>query len=71
MPGTAGSLPECEVKIQMIRDHTACAALGRVELELVNLPGKALTGTPPEDSGSLSMQPVGVCTPPEFLLPTA
>ena len=36
-----------------------CVALDRVELELVSLPGKALTR---EGSGSLSIQPAG-CTP--------
>ena len=40
-----GGLPECEVKILMTPYHTPpsmCAALGRVEPELVGLPRKAV-----------------------------
>ena len=42
----------------MTPDHTIIQvrSLGNVESELVGLPGKALAQ---EDSGSLSMQPVG------------
>ena len=40
----AGALPECEVKTLMTPDHTVIqvrSSLGRVEQELVGLPGKA------------------------------
>ena len=45
MSSDAGALPEYEVNTLMTPDHTSsrCTALGRVELELVDLPGKALT----------------------------
>ena len=44
MSKDAGALPECYLKIQMTRDPIAfgSTALGRVESELVGLPGKAL-----------------------------
>ena len=64
MSGDAGAFPECvgNTLITPDRPPSRCAVLGRVEPELVGLPGKAKHGTPREGSGSLSMQPVG-CTP--------
>ena len=51
MSRDAGAFPVC-----------VGAVLGRVEPELVGLPGKTYHGTPREGFGSSSMQPVG-CTP--------
>ena len=42
MLGNVEALPDCEVNTLMVLDHTAYAAVGRVETELVDLPGKAL-----------------------------
>ena len=41
MSGDARELPECEV-ISLITPPSMCTALGRVEPEFVDLPGKAL-----------------------------
>ena len=43
--GDAGGFPEFEVihRLHPIKPQSRCAALGRVETELVCLPGKALT----------------------------
>ena len=44
MPGDAGALPECEVKTHghPMTPPSLCVTLGRVESELVCLPGKIL-----------------------------
>ena len=42
MPGDAGTLSEFEVKTLMT-PPSSCAAMGRVEPELVGLPGKTST----------------------------
>ena len=42
MLGNVEALPDCEVNTMMVLDHTAYAAVGRVETELIGLPGKAL-----------------------------
>ena len=41
MSGDATAIPECEVTL--IIPPSMCAAMGRVESELICLPGKALT----------------------------
>ena len=57
LPGEARALNQGEDT-----DYTKCTTLGRVELDMVGLPWKALTRDAMRLLGSLPMQPVG-CIP--------